>query len=171
MQTGRFSPHAGTKTLTAVFRRNRLRLTPLAGGTVSIALVLFIVSGCSSGINWRGYSYELVHTRSREENKLTLVYFRSWYRVACTEFEENVLKKPELISATTDLNCVALDFDWDRPLADAWHIREAPAVLIVDPEERVLGVATGQITLETLLEIILEAKRAFSERQPAHVPP
>lgn len=171
MQTGRRSHHAGTKTLTAVFRRFRLRLTPAAAGTVSLALGLFFVSGCSPGINWRGYAYEPVHTQSREENKLTLVYFRSWYLVACTEFEENVLKKPEVIRATTDLNCVALDFDWDRPLADAWDIREAPAIVIIDPEERVLGAATGQITLETLLEIILEAERVFSVRQPANVPP
>lgn len=171
MQTGRLSPHAGAKVLTAVYQRSRLRLTPLAAGTVAIVLGLFFVSGCSPGINWRGFAYEPVLAQSREENKLTLVYFRSWYLVACTEFEENVLKKPEVISATTDLNCVALDFDWDRPLADAWDIREAPAVVIVDPEERVLGAAMGQITLETLLEIILEAQRTFSERQPANVPP
>ena len=99
-----------------------------------------------------------------------MVYFRSHLSVACTEFEENVLKKPEIISATSDLNCVVLAFFWDRPLAEAWEVQEAPAIVIVDPEERVLGVAAGQITLETLLEVILEAKRAFSERQPADAP-
>jgi hypothetical protein len=115
--------------------------------------------------------FDPVYAKSRAENKLTFVYFRNWYATGCTEFEENVLKQPPVLHATTDLACVPLDFDWDRPLAERWGIRQTPAFVIVDPEGRVLARGEGDISLETLLDAIGQAKEEFAPMTQPAVPP
>jgi hypothetical protein len=70
-----------------------------------------------------------------------------------------------------DLACVALSFDWDRPLADEWEIQQAPAFVIVDPDGRVLALGEGDISLEALLDAIDQAKQEFAPvTQPAGPP-
>jgi len=128
-------------------------------------------SGCSAGIRWQGYVFDPVYAKSRAENKLTFVYFRNWYAVECTEFEENVLKQPVVLEATPDLACVKLDFDWDRPLAEKWGVRQAPAFVIVDPAGRVLARGEGDISLEALLDAIDQAKEEFAPMTQPAVPP
>ena len=142
--------------------------------SAALVLVGFIglgTAGCSAGIRWQGYVFDPVYAKSRAENKLTFVYFRNWYAIECTEFEENVLKQPVVLEATADLACVPLDFDWDRPLADKWGIRQAPAFVIVDPAGRILARREGAISLEALLDAVDQAKEEFAPMTQPAVPP
>ena len=147
----------------------RRALSPAA-----LMLVGFIglgMAGCSPGIRWQGYVFDPVYAKSRAENKLTFVYFRNWYAVECTEFEESVLKQPVVREAVANLISVALSFDWDRPLADRWGIRQTPAFVIVDPEGRVLAHGEGDISLEALLDAVEQAKEEFAPMTQPAVPP
>jgi hypothetical protein len=139
--------------------------------TVALGVAGTFAAGCSPGIRWRGYTFEHVYADSQRDQKLTLVYFRHWSVIACTDFEENVLKNPEVLEATKDLYCVPLDFRWDRPLADQWNIELPPGIVILAPDERVLASLYGEISLEQLLEAIQAAKSEFAPApQPAEGP-
>ncbi|MBU0639485.1 MAG: hypothetical protein KKB50_11520 [Planctomycetes bacterium] len=127
------------------------RLLPV--GLVVIAL------GCSAGIRWRLDTFERVHAESRAAQKLTMVYLRNWYSVACTEFEENVLKTPVVIEATADLICVPLEYDLDRSLAEKWRIPQSPGIVIVSPAGDVLARRWGKISQEELLQSIEQSRR------------
>ena len=72
--------------------RLRRALSPAA--LVLAGLVGLGMLGCSAGIRWQGFVFDPVYAKSREENKLTFVFFSNWYAIECTEFEENVLKQP-----------------------------------------------------------------------------
>jgi hypothetical protein len=139
---------------------------------VLLGVVGLAATGCAPGVKWRFDTYERVHAEAQAANQLTFVYFRNWYSVECTQFEENVLKRPDVLQATADLVCVPIDFDWDLPLADQWDIRRPPAFVIVDPEERILGRGEGEITREELLEAIRQAREQFAPMtQPTTAPP
>jgi hypothetical protein len=132
------------------------------------------LAACSPGVQWRGYTFDPVHTAARRDGKLTFVYFRHWAVIACTEFEENVLKQPAVLEALQPagpLYATALDFQWDRPLADRWGIEAPPAVVILDAEQRVLARLAGKITVGQLLEAIEAARsRPAPETQPGRGP-
>ena len=129
-----------------------------------------LVGGCSPDIAWRGFAYAGVQDLSRKEHRLTFVYMRDWISPKCTQFEENVLKSAPVRAATEGLNCAKVQWDTllDRPLAAAWGVNEAPAVVILDPEEHPLAVLTGEIAPEALLKAIADAKATFATR---HAPP
>jgi hypothetical protein len=129
---------------------------------IGLGLFTAFTLGCSSGIRWHGYTFDSVHAESRQDQKLTLVYFRHWSVIACTEFEDNVLKDPRVLEVSADLYCVPLDFNWDRPLAEEWGITELPGVVILDPEERILARLSGDISVEKLLDAIAEAQSQFA---------
>ena len=137
------------------------------------ALGMFL-GGCSPGVRWRNYTFDPVFADARRDGKLTFVYFRNWAVIACTEFEENVLKQPAVLQAlqpTGPLYAAALDFQWDRPLADRWGVEAPPAVVILDSEERVLARLAGEITVEQLLEAIESARgRPAPVTQPGRGP-
>lgn len=130
-----------------------------------------LVFGCSSGIRWRGYTFDRVHAEGQRDGKLTFVYFRHWSVVACTTFEEDVLKEPAVLQATAALYCVPLDFHWDRPLADRWGIPEPPGVVILDPEGRARARLSGEISVEQLLDAIRTAQNeSVATTQPMSPP-
>ena len=132
---------------------------------------MIAAAGCSPGIRWRGYTFDPVFAEAQRDGKLTFVYFRHWSVVACTRFEEEVLKDPAVRSATAELYCAALDFHWDRALADRWEIPEPPGVVILDPQGNVRARLTGEMTAEQLLEAIAAARSApVDSAQPAKVP-
>ena len=138
---------------------------------IGLGLLATYAAGCSSGIPWRGFTFERVHEQSRRDHKLTFVYFRHWSVIACTDFEEDVLEDAAVRKATADLYCVPLDFHWDRTLADEWDVQEPPAVVILDPRRRVMASRSGAISVKELLEMIESARREFaSATQPTSVP-
>ena len=95
------------------------------------------------------------------------VYFRSWYSVECTHFEENVLKDPEILAETATMVCVPLDFDWDRPLAQQWDLGAVPAFVIVTPDGRVLAKGQAPLTREMLLEAFRTVHAAHPRPAPS----
>ena len=143
-------------------------------GAVVLGLLCAFLGGCSPGIRWRGYTFDRVHAESRRDQKLTFVYFRHWALVACTDFEENVLKDPtvlELLQPDGVFYCAVLDFLLDRPLAEEWGIEAAPGVVILDPKGRVLARLSGEISVERLREAIQTARDEFAaDTQPQRVP-
>ena len=64
--------------------------------------------GCGSP-QWHGWTYDLVHSSARRENKLTFVYLRSWTLVECTNFEQNVLKAEPVRDLLVDVKSVMLE--------------------------------------------------------------
>jgi hypothetical protein len=150
------------------YRRYALRRAVVLG------FVWVVAGACSPGIRWRGYTFDPVHADSRRDQKLTFVYFRHWAVVACTEFEDNVLKDPaarEALQPNGVFYCAVLDFALDRSLAEQWGIEAPPGVVILDPDNRVLARLSGQISLGQLLEAIETAKNEFSSAaQPASAP-
>ncbi len=154
----------------AGFRRGRGRWW-LAGLLAALA-----TGGCSQGISWRGYAFAPVFNESRRDGKLTFVYFRNWAVVECTNFEEQVLKDPAVRQALRSggpFYAVVLDYFWDRELARKWQLDQPPAVVILDPQGRVLGRATGKIGVQQLLTLLRQAQatqQARSRSAPTRQP-
>ncbi len=127
--------------------------------------------GCTSGIAWRGVSYEPVAEVSRKENKLTFVYLRNWYDPTCTRFEDSVLSDPALRTATNPLNCVMLSYDYDQKLVEGWGVASAPAVLILSPSGEVLERCGGTATASDLIAAIRDARTRFGNGSVAATQP
>lgn len=135
--------------------RRRLAAAAIIAGIAGICSL-----GCSPGIRWRGANYPSVHLESVRDHKLTLVYFRNWATIECTDFEENVLKRPEVREALRPdgpFYCVPLEFHWDRSLAEQFGVEAPPGVVIVDDDGRVLSRLAGKITVADLLEALGQA--------------
>lgn len=149
-------------------RRHRVALG------VMFVLATAFSQGCSPGIQWRGLTFEPVQADARRDHKLTFVYFRHWAVIACTNFEENVLKSPEVLQALRPngpFYCAVLDAYADRRLAAEWGVEGPPAVVVLDPAERLLARLSGEITIERLLAAMQRAVEAFpTASQPAHAP-
>jgi hypothetical protein len=139
-----------------------------------LGLLGTLIGGCSAGIHWRGLMFEPVYADAQRDQKLTFVYFRHWAVVACTDFEENVLKSPEVLEALRPdgpFYCVVLDAYADRRLASQWGIAGPPGVAILDPNDRVLARLSGKITVQQLLAAMQGAIEAFpAASQPARAP-
>lgn len=88
---------------------------------------------------------------------MTFVYFRSWYLRECTDFEENILKSPDVLAESRKLVCVPLDYDWDRDLARDWGLDAVPAYVLVSPSGEVLSKAQHPIAPQQLLQDIRAA--------------
>jgi hypothetical protein len=101
---------------------------------------------------------------------LTFVYFRNWYLKECTDFEEQVLKSPDVLAETQDLACVPLYFDYDRKLAESWGLDAPPAYVIVSPDGTILGKGRSPITHDDLLAGIRSAKQAFAAKAAKPAP-
>lgn len=137
--------------------RRRVRVCAVVLGGM-----LVCACGCSPGIYWRGASYQAVHTDSVRDHKLTVVYFRNWATVECTEFEEGVLKNPDVREALRpegSFYSVPLEFYWDRSLAEQFGVEAPPGVVIVGDDGRVLSRLTGRISVDQLLEALRQAER------------
>lgn len=154
-----------------------LAVSQRRAGTIGLALLsATLLVGCSEGIRWRAFTYPDAAAAARADRKLTFVYFRSWYSVECTHFEEEVLKNRAVLAETQSMVCVPLDFDHDRMLAPQsltrqWGLQKVPAFAIVTPEGQVLEQAEAPITLSGLLDAIRAAKaKSAGSTQPAPPP-
>ncbi|MCK4343096.1 MAG: thioredoxin family protein [Phycisphaerae bacterium] len=127
-----------------------------------ILLGLQLLTGCNPGVRWELGRFQDIHSRSRAANKPTFVYFRNWYLVECTNFEEHVLKDPEVLAETQNMVCVPLDYDWDRTLAEQWKLTTVPAYVIVAPDGTVLARGQAPITREELLAEMRQANEIFA---------
>lgn len=126
-------------------------------GVWIVALSVLLSSGCARSVKWRLDSFDRVQADSRTQNKLTFVYFRNWYSVECTRFEEGVLKDPAVLDALLPFNCVPLDFDRDRPLAEAWGVQKPPAFVVMDGNSRVLASGKGAMSVASVLDALKRA--------------
>jgi hypothetical protein len=119
---------------------------------------MLALTGCHPSVAWELCSFEDAHEIGRKSGKLTFVYFRSWYLVDCTNFEEQILRTPEVLFQTRGMVCVPLDFDWDQALAHDWGLTKVPAFALVAPNGEVLVRRETPITREELLAAIRDAK-------------
>lgn len=127
----------------------------------AILAAILAAPGCGNGgVRWQGPTFGDAHAVAQRTGQLTFVYFRNWYSVACTNFEEQVLKHPDVLAALRGLVCVPLDYDWDRPLARRFGVSDVPAYVIVAADGRVLARAQAPITREELLAAIRAAQGA-----------
>lgn len=125
-------------------------------------------AGCAPGVQWRYGAFEPIFTDAKATGRLSLVYFRSWYSVQCTKAEDSVFNDPRLKTATADMHCVPLDFDWDKPLATAWKVTTVPSIVILSPNEEILESYSGEFTVAAVLEAIARAKSRYAvSTQPA----
>lgn len=124
-----------------------------------LGFVALFAGGCAPRIPWRFSDYEEARQTAERENKLTFVYFRNWYAVECTRFEDNVLSAQAVVDAVSDMVCVPLDLDWDRPLARTWDIDQAPAIVVTEPDGSRLAGRAGACSVQELLAIVHEARQ------------
>lgn len=116
--------------------------------------------------------YAEVHAMAQSADELTFVYFREWYRVECTEFEENVLKHPDVLPLTRSYVCVVLDTHWDRALMQRWGLEVSPAYAIVAPDGTVLARGQYPISVAEMSNALRTSRQHFeSENVPASEPP
>jgi hypothetical protein len=140
--------------------RGRTRAGRVGRGALAL-LVALGLTGCNGGIHWQGPTFTDAYAAARRAHKLTFVYFRSWYLVECTDFEEKTLKNPEVLAETRNMVCCVLDYDWDRPLAQQWRLKSVPAFAILAPTGDLLARQAAPITREELLRAIRSAKNTF----------
>lgn len=140
----------------ARFARGCLLLAVISAGACS-----------SSGIPWRIKLYRDTQQDARRDNKLTFVYFRNWYSVECTDFEERVLKDPEVVAEARKMVCTKLEYDWYEELARSWGLSEVPAFAIIAPDGRVMASAQG---LTTRAEVLQAMRHAISAHTPEPAP-
>jgi hypothetical protein len=117
--------------------------------------------GCQPGVRWRLGPFADGHAVARSENRLAFTYFRNWYSVECTRFEEDILKHPDVLAATAEFVCIPLEYDIDRALAQRWGISDVPAFVIVDPSGSVVARGGGPFTVAGVLATLQGASQAF----------
>lgn len=122
-----------------------------------------LLVGCPPRIQWQMDSYDGAHGPTRQTGQLTFTYFRAWYSRDCTEFEDKVLSDPAVVEAVSNMVCCALDYDWNKSLAEAWSLSRPPAYSITAPDGRVMVAGEGKVSRDALLADIRKAKSIFSQ--------
>jgi len=120
-------------------------------------------------VQWRLGPYEDARAQAQAQQRLNFVYFRTWYSVECTRFEEDVLMQPRVVEALRSLVAVPLEYDVDRDTARRWSITQVPSFAIVDPSGKVLASAQGVVSADVLLAAIDRAQQK-SVQTPAAPP-
>ena len=133
--------------------------------------VLVVGSGCQPGVQWRLGPYEDARVQAQTQRQLNFVYFRTWYSVECTRFEEDVLKQPRVLEALKGMVSVPLEYDVDRDLAQRWSLTQVPAFAIVDPARNVLASGQGVVSADVLLAAIDRAKQRLTAQTQSAAPP
>ncbi len=133
-------------------------------------LIVLGVSGCQRGVRWKVGSPSAGLTEGERQNKPTFVYFRNWYSVECTEFEEQVLKHPDVLRETDAIVCVPLEYDWDRPLAKEWGLDRVPSYAIIAPDGRMLSRAEAPISVERIIRDLQSARAKVAPASAAESP-
>lgn len=125
----------------------------LAAGLVTV------FCACAPGVKWQFDFYENVQRQATQAQRLTFVYFRSCVSPRCTEFEEHVLKMPEILAATEPFVCVPLEITvpQDTTLAERWGIKDVPAIAITAPDGTLIAKDQAPITKEALLAALRDA--------------
>lgn len=152
-----------------LFRFARFAVTSLY---VLLSLLLpAFTGGCAQGVPWRGFTFDPVYNEAKRDHKLTFVYFRHWSVIACTNFEENVLKSQAVLDAlrpSGPFYCVVLDAYVDRAIAREWGVTEVPGVVILEPEGRILSILTKEISTEQLLAALQSAVASYPTASQPH---
>ncbi|MEW6249082.1 MAG: hypothetical protein AB1716_00420 [Planctomycetota bacterium] len=130
-----------------------------------LAGLLALMGGCNHGVRWEFGRYEDVQRIGRGEGKLTFVYFRSAFSVESTDFEDRVLKDPEVLAETNAMVCVPLEIMWDEPLAHRWQLTKVPAYAIVSPDGDVLARRQNPISRDDLLKDMRATRAALAARE------
>lgn|GEM_PF-1216212 len=141
-------------------------------GFLLISVAVAGVGGCGEGVRWELAGFLEVHSRAAAADRLTFVYFRNWYRKECTDFEESVLKDPEVLRETSHFACVPLEYQrGDRELGQRWGVTATPAFAVIAPDGRVLAYSNPPIKKEQLIEALRAARRQFAELKQGRAPP
>jgi len=140
---------------------------------LDLILLTVVTGGCAPEIAWRGVVFDPVFADAQRDNRLTFVYLRNWYMPECTRFEESVLNTPEVIQATADCYAAKLEFDWSQEYARRWGVSAPPAVVILDPQGRVLARVDGTVDKTRLLDALRRAHETLRGEAalPAAGPP
>jgi thioredoxin-related protein len=146
--------------------QGRHRRKALTVATGLLLPVVIFVTGCQPGVQWRLGRFEDARIQAQAQRQLTFVYFRTWYSVECTRFEEEVLKQPRVLEALKGLVAVPLEYDADRDLAQRWSLTQVPAFAIVDPSGNVLASGQGVVSADVLLAAIERARQRMPQTQP-----
>ncbi|MGD8450620.1 MAG: hypothetical protein PVJ57_02280 [Phycisphaerae bacterium] len=136
-----------------------------------VGLAALLATGCEPGLRWRFGSFDDAQAQARSEHRLTFVYFRNWYSVDCTNFEEHILKQPAVRAAADAMICVCFEFDLYRRLAERFELQTVPSYTVVDPNGTVLERGQGDMTAESVLASFERARQAFTPNsEPARTP-
>jgi hypothetical protein len=110
------------------------------------------LSGCRTAVNWHLGSFDDAHSVAVKRGRNTFVYFRSWYSVDCTQFEDQVLSNPRVLEKLDAFVCVPLEYDWDKSLAERWGLRRTPATAIVDVNRQLVAKTEGTVSVQQMLD-------------------
>lgn len=127
-----------------------------------------VFCACAPGVKWQFDFYENVQRQATQAHRLTFVYFRSCVSPRCTEFEEHVLKTPEILAATEHFVCVPLEITvpQDTTLAERWGIKEVPAIAITAPDGTLVATNQAPITKAALLATLRDALAKYGGTAP-----
>lgn len=135
---------------------------PKVASRVAPACLLVLLAGCGPGVRWRyEWSFYQAFGDSKSNEKLTFVFFRQYYSVACTQMDDQVFNTPELQEATRDMNCIRPELDLQKSLAAAWGVDSVPSYVIVAPTGRVLIQRVGMFTVDQVLADIQQARQTY----------
>ncbi len=129
--------------------------------------------GCAPGVSWRRFSYDEGYQLAQKEARPIFVYFRAWWLVECTQFEDTVLKDPAVVNQTSDMVCVMLNYGYepDKKLAESWGISRSPAFAVVSPTGELLGKGEGMLTPDSVALMLRGAKEKYVMRRPPAAAP
>ncbi|MBK8915674.1 MAG: hypothetical protein IPM64_13955 [Phycisphaerales bacterium] len=125
---------------------------------VVLSLLLTGLGACGPSVRWH-FDPRSADAQVRRAPALRMVYFRNWYSVECTRFEDDVLRDADVVAALRDVVCVMLSYDFDRPLADEWGVTSAPGAAVVDTGGRSVSAITGAVTRDEFLRWLDSALR------------
>jgi hypothetical protein len=138
---------------------------------MALSLLMLCATGCAPSINWQVGWYHDIHPQAAAAEKLTFVYFKSYFVPECTPFEEEQLKNPDVLNelnADDEIVCIPLTDHWNAELIAAWRIERLPAYVIVAPEGDVLARNSWPITLE---EVLADIRSSKAENRRRKAPP
>ncbi len=147
---------------------HRLTHTAAAGAVISASLLL---AGCTPGVHWRLVRYEDAYRIGQREARPVFVYFRSAFAPECPDFEEHILKDPEVLSETNVMVCVPLEFldRRNQQLAGGWQIVKVPGYAIVAPDGRLLAHRQAPLARDDLLRDMRAARNLLAAEERTRV--
>ncbi len=148
--------------------------------SIFLCLLLLVLTGCKSPpnrIQWLQLDTALL--RQQETLKPILFYFRSNRDVYALMMEYNTFGdeeveariKRDFLPVLIDIRQPGTrDLPSGRRLAEAFHIRSTPAIVLVDSEHQQLDSRVGFITVRTLLDMLTRHREPVAVTQPVNEP-